>query len=182
MRRIQRRFGAALVALGLSTGSGCSYIEDLMGESAAEHAAQHAHHDGDEAEQLHAGHEHDHTHVGPNGTPLIILGEHEYHAELNIDTAQGSVTVVLLDRTGRKPYPIEQESVLLNLLLNRQPHQIRLTAAPQPTDPPASSSRFEGSDSILLEPQRLQGRLNIVIEGKPYTGALAQSEDSKVMR
>jgi hypothetical protein len=94
------------------------------------------------------------------------------------------VTVLLLDHSGRRPVPILQEAILLNLLLNKRPHQVQLVAVPQVTDPPHASSRFIGQDPILREPQKLQGRLNIVIDGKPYTGAVAvaQVDEQKLLR
>lgn len=173
---------SGLVAAGMLVWSGCGRI-DSPGEHAHDHS-EHTHSAG-------GGHEHGpedaahrtdategHTHVGPNGNRLIVLGEDEYHAELTVDHRRGTATVLLLDGTGRRPLAVNQKQMTLNLVLKGQPHQIPLSAAPLPTDPAAAASRFVGQDPVLREEQPLRGRLNLLIGGKPYTGQLAQHGDS----
>ena len=118
-----------------------------------------------------------HTHVGPNGGRLIVLGDEDYHAELLIDHSAGNATVFILDRTGRNPVPVDQNEITLNVRRDGQPHQIRLAAAGSASAGPDSPARFTGASDVLRNDCQLSGRLSIVINGKPYTGRVAHRED-----
>jgi hypothetical protein len=123
------------------------------------------------------------TSIGPTGGRMIVLGEHELHAELTIDHAQCSATVLILDRSARRPLAIDQDHVLLNLVVDRRPRQIKLLAAPQQDEPARSTSRFIGHDPVLREEFKPSGRLSLVVGGKPYTGQVAaRATDRQLIR
>ncbi|GEM_PF-4864335 len=168
------------VVFSLILWSGCDHMDHWI-ESKCGELCHRAHDHGDvHDDPLDSAQ--DHTHIGPSGGPLITLGEHEFHAELSIDKTNGSVTLLLLDESGHKASPIHQQHAVLNLLVEKQPYQIGLDASPLPTDPTGTSSRFVGSDPLLSGPRTFHGRLSLVIEGKPYTGALARSDRRELVR
>ncbi len=169
------------VVFSLVFWSGCDQLDHWF-ESRCGESCDHSHdHDAaGHADELVDSTE-DHTHIGPNGEPLIILGEHEFHAELSTDRSQATVTLLLLDHSGLHAFPIRQQHAVLNLVVQKQPYQIKLVALPQPTDPAGTSSRFTGGDPVLSESRTLHGRLSLVIAGKPYTGALAQSDGQDIV-
>ena len=191
-QRFEQFLAHGLVAVGLLFWSGCGWNAGSPGTQVTHNHnhAGHTRHDGDDQAHTpsddadnHSDATRGHTHIGPNGNRLIVLGEHQYHAELIIDPGQGIATVLLLDHIGRKPLPIAQQHVTLNLLAKGRPVQIRLAAYPLPTDAAPACSRFVGQDSILQEELPLRGRLNLVIDGKPYTGPLAQRDcDQRMFR
>ena len=123
-------------------------------------------------------HEHHHEH-GPHGGHIIELGEEEYHAELAHDEAAKTVTIYLLDKTAKVAVPIADPEIVLNLVVDGQPLQVKLAAAPQEGDPAGHSSRFSLADEKVLEAleaPKTTGRLNVTIGGKSYTGAVEHHE------
>ena len=170
---IVRYLAPSLATLSLLFWSGCG------GKTNAPSPANSPHNEDNHGEK---GHQHQpgdakgHTHTGPSGGQLIVLGDDEYHAELLIDHEKGEATVHLLDRTGRTLLPIEQPEILLNLLIQNRPQQVTLFARPTETDPPGLSARFVGSSEILRQERPLAGRLSVEIHGKPYTGQLAHDD------
>ena len=192
-RSIEHFIGSGLVATGLLFWSGCGRASSAdshaahdhggHGDSHAGHAQHgelgHVHEPGDENDD----HDAAHTHVGPNGGRLIVLGDEDYHAELVIDHATGEVTVRILDRTGRKPIGIEQRTITLNFKCQGRPHQVQLVAAERSEGSASKSSCFTGTSDLLRGDCELIGRLNVLIAGKPYTGRVAhREEDHKLIR
>ena len=95
---LSRFIAPGFAITGLILWSGCG---DLTNPGASrESSAAHSHEGHD---QSHGAHNHDrsaqigsekseaegHTHVGPSGRRLIVLGEDEYHADLAINPADG---------------------------------------------------------------------------------------------
>lgn len=116
-----------------------------------------------------------HPEEGPHQGHLIELGEEEYHAELAHDEATKTVTIYLLDKTAKVAVPIADPEIVLNLVVDGQPLQAKLIAAPQEGDPAGQSSRFSLTDEKVLEAleaPKTTGRLNLSIGGKPYIGAV----------
>src|SRR5262245_38237097 len=161
---INRFLGFGLISVDLLFWSGCGLSD--------EHACCNHDHDHGHA---HAGHtygeagaeagdesssvdESGHTHTGPNGGRLIVLGNEDFHAELLIDHAKGEVTVRILDCTGRKPVGIEQRAITLNFKCQGRPHQIQLVAAECPVGSSNKSSCFTGTSDLLRNDCELTGR------------------------
>jgi len=169
MRRpIYRILGSTLISAGLLFWSGCG----LNGEHAC---CDHDHYQ--------ACADDSHSHIGPNGGRLIVLGDEDYHAEFVIDHAKGEVIIRILDGTGREPVGIEQRTITLNFKSQGRPHQIELVAANCPEGQASKSSCFSGTSDLLRGECELTGRLNLVIGGKPYTGRIAHHEsDHQLIR
>jgi len=120
-----------------------------------------------------------HAEEGPHHGHLIELGEEEYHAELTHDDATKTVTVYLLDKAAKAAVPIADAEIVLNLLVDGQPSQVKLAAKPDAGDPQGQSSRFEIMDEKVveaLEAPKTTGKLNVTIAGKPYVGNVEQHE------
>ncbi|MBI3463953.1 MAG: hypothetical protein HY000_12980 [Planctomycetes bacterium] len=187
MRRwIEHFAGPGLVATGLVFWSGCSGASSVDSHPGHYRSGQthqgHLGH-GHEPDDEHDGHDAVHTHVGPNGGRLIVLGDEDYHAEFVIDHTKGAVTVRILDRTGRKPVEIEQRTITLNFKCQGRPHQIQLAAAECPESQASKSSCFTGTSDLLRGDCELTGRLGVVIGGKPYSGRVAhREEDHRLIR
>ncbi len=115
-----------------------------------------------------------HCEEGPHGGQLVELGS-EYHAEVVTDEKSKSIVVYLLDEQAKGPVPAENESVVLNALVDSKPQQHRLTAEAQTGDAAGKSSRFRLSDETLLAAMlagNAEARLNVQIEGRQYTGEI----------
>lgn len=119
--------------------------------------------------------EHAHAEEGPHHGHLIELGQEEYHAELTHDDATNTVTIYLLDKSAKSPVAIGDTEITLNLTVNGQPLQAKLAAAPQQGDPAGQSSRFAISNEKVMEAiesPKAQGRINVNIAGKSYSGVI----------
>jgi hypothetical protein len=126
-----------------------------------------------------SGGDHGHGHEGPHGGQLIELGSDEkYHAELVHDDASGTVTVYLLDGEAKAAAPIDAAEVTLNLVVDGEPKQFKLPASAMDDDPEGRSSRFELTDSELLEALEggAEGRLSVEIDGTQRQGNLEHHE------
>lgn len=116
-----------------------------------------------------------HGHNALHGGHLIDLGGGKYHAELTHD-ATHKVGVYVLDASAAQAAPIDAEMMTVNCLVNNRPAQFVLSAAPQPDDPPGKASYFELVSEALCDAWDSPGagaRLNVLINGKPYTGDVA---------
>ena len=110
---------------------------------------------------------------------MIELGEEEYHAELTHDEATKTVTVYLLDKEAKGAVAIGDAEIVLNLVADGQPTQVKLAASPQEGDAAGQSSRFSITDEKvleMLEGPKTTGRLNVTINGKAYLGTVEHHE------
>ena len=130
----------------------------------------HAGHDHDD----HAGHEH--PTEGPHGGHLIELGNEEYHAELLHDESTHTVTIHLLDGPAKQAVAVPLNEITLQLFQNGQFVTYGLKAVPEPGDASGAASRFEIVDDALCDAlchgDDTRGRLQLMIDGKPYSGAI----------
>ena len=120
-----------------------------------------------------AGHAHE---LGPHKGHLIELGNEEYHGELVHDEKSGTVTVYILDSTGKNAVPIEGKDVTINVKHGKEAEQFKLASSPDQGDPQGKSSRFVSKDKHLLEDldaEDTQATLVVQIEGKQYRGKIA---------
>ena len=120
-----------------------------------------------------------HAEEGPHHGHLIELGEEEYHAELTHDESSKTVTVYLLDKEAKAPVAIADAEIVLNLVADGQPTQVKLAAAPQEGDPAGQSSRFSVTDEKVLETleaPKTTCRVNVTINGKAYSGTVEHHE------
>ena len=125
--------------------------------------------------------DHGHPEHGPHKGELIELGKEEYHAELVHDDATEKVTIYLLDKEAKKAVAIAEKEITLNLIAaGAAPQQFKLPAAPQADDAAGQSSRFELTEAKLCDGICVKGnkaRLNVTIQGTPYTGEYTVEEE-----
>lgn len=130
----------------------------------------------------HEGHDHgdeaghEHPTEGPHGGHLIELGNEEYHAELLHDERTHTVTIYLLDAAGKEPVVISQPELTVQLFQGGQFVKYALKAVAGPGGSASAASRFEIVDATLCDAlshgDETRGRLQVTINGKPYTGAI----------
>jgi hypothetical protein len=117
-----------------------------------------------------------HPTEGPHGGHLIELGDEEYHAELLHDEDTNTVTIHLLDGPAKKNVSVPLAEMTLQLFQDGQFVKYTLTAVPQPESPEGAASQFAVVDATLCEAlshgEELRGRLQLTIDGKPFTGTI----------
>lgn len=169
LRRCGTACAGALLLLGLTFTAGCSDATKKPAET--EHREGGGHQEGEEG--------HAHAAEGPHQGQLIELGKEEYHGELLHDDAAHKVTIYLLDGAAKKSVAISDKELTLNIVADGKPSQFKLAAVPQADDPSGQSSRFELTDHALceaLDAPKSQGRLNVTIGGKPFSGEVGHEE------
>ena len=186
IRTLLQVAGAAVVAVALVALSGCGGSESPPDKAPA---TQSGHYDGDghdhgeEAGHFEGdGHDHGegaaHAHPteGPHDGHLIELGNEEYHAELLHDESTNTVTVYLLDAAGKQPVAIPQSEILLQLFQEGQFVKYPLKAIPGPAGADGAALQFHIVDAGLCDSlsheEEISGRLQVMIDGKPYTGTV----------
>lgn len=118
---------------------------------------------------------HEHPDKGPHGGELIELGDEEYHAELVHRQKAGTVTIHVLDSAAEFAVATEAPDATINLKAKGKPRQFKLAAKPMMSDPKGAASRFVSMDKelgALLEDEKAEARLRIVIKGKTYVGKI----------
>jgi hypothetical protein len=122
---------------------------------------------------------HAHPTDGPHGGHLIELGNEEYHAELLHDESTHTVTVHLLDAAGIQPVAISEPEIIVQLFQDGQFVRYALKAVQGPAVPAGAASQFEIVDEALCDAlcheNELRGRLQVTINGTPYTGTIEHS-------
>jgi hypothetical protein len=112
---------------------------------------------------------HEHPAEGPHGGHLIELGPQQYHAELLHDEAAHTVTIHLLDASGKEAVSADEPHITLQLFKNGQYVDYTLKAA-------EGASEFtlvdEGLCDTLLHDQQVRGRLHVTIGGTQHTGII----------
>ena len=91
--------------------------------------------------------EHAHTHAGPHGGHVMVVGDEEYHAEWTHDES-GKVTFYILDASGKKDVPIAADEIVIDVKIGTQEPKTYKLAALSPLDGKASA--FELVDKGLL--------------------------------
>jgi len=133
----------------------------------------HAGHD-DHGHADHAAHEH--PTEGPHGGHLIELGDEEYHAELLHDEGTHTVTVYLLDASGKQPVAVPESEINVQWFRDGRFEEYALKAVSESDDAAGTASRFEIVDAglcdALCHEDGTQGRLRVTVDGKPYTGTI----------
>lgn len=177
MTTVVRFVSLAAAITAFSTLSGCNsqQAHDHSGHDHSEHG-QGAHAATSAASHGDAS-AHNHGDEGPHGGHLIELGHgHTYHAELIENDATESVTVYILD-THMDELPIEQETILLNVIADGQSNAYQLTAVDG--NNAIGHSRFESADKQLFHTlgryPKLTGKLRVTIKGVPYIGHIARN-------
>ena len=129
---------------------------------------------GEEPHQ-HVGHDyHDHE-AGPHGGHLIELGAEEYHAEWLHDDETNTVTVYILDADAQNEFPIDASEILINVKVNDQPTQYKLTAFPTEQGKSSQFQLVDGSLIVaLIVGEGVSARLQVDINGTPFSATIEQ--------
>lgn len=112
---------------------------------------------------------------GPHDGHLFRLGNGEYYAEMAHDSETQTVVVYLLDKAAQLPVASEDAEIVLHLLADRGPLTVRLTSAPQDSDPLGQSSRYYTMDAELseaLDVSQIVGRISLTLRGTTYGNAV----------
>lgn len=137
-----------------------------------DHGDHEGHDHGDEAG-------HAHPTEGPHGGHLIELGNEEYHAELLHDESTHTVTIHLLDGPAKQAVAVPLEEVTLQLFRDGKFVKYALKAVPGQGGAAGTASQFEIADEALCDAlcheEEINGRLQVTIDGKPYTGTIEHS-------
>lgn len=166
--RCVTRAGFATIVLAAFATTGCGSGSQNAGSAGKPGAAQ--------TEPGAAGghdHDHDHGHTGPHHGDLVELGDDEYHAE--VVHAQDEVAVYLLGPDAKTSVPIEATELVVNLVRDGKPEQLKLTASPDKSDPPGKASKFVSQDADLaqhLDEKGAHARLSVTIAGKNFSGRI----------
>lgn len=163
MSRLASTLSCAVVSLGLAVVVGCGDTKQTADKDTKTKPAK----------QQAKSHEHEHEHGGPHEGHLVELGGGNYHAEITHDDKTKIFGVYLLDDKAENPVASEDKELVVSLTVDGEPQQYTLTAAPQPTDPPGHSSRYELKDEKLVDAwdaPNAKGRLRVNIDGKSYSG------------
>lgn len=122
---------------------------------------------------------HDHPSAGPHKGHLIELGNGDYHAELTHDDATKTITIYLLGPDAVKAVTSADAEIPLNLVVNGEPLQAKLTATPQDGESAEKCSRYTLVDEKILEAlenPKTTGHINVNIGGKPFRGTVELGE------
>ena len=134
---------------------------------------------GETAHEHEEGHDHDHGDA-PHGGQLLELGDEEYHAELLQDEKTNTVTVHLLDGPAKKSVAIAEPEITLQLFREGEFTKYSLKAVEgEDAAKEGTASEFkivdESLTKALCRDEKTQGRLQVTIDGKPYTGTIKMS-------
>ena len=124
-----------------------------------------------------AEHHHDHGEEGPHHGHLIELGEEEFHAELVHDEAGGKIILYVLDSKAKDAVAADGEEVVVSVVVEGQPKDFTLKA----TDA-TKRDQFESKEPDLVasldHDKDANGRLQVTINKKPYTGIIKHEAHS----
>jgi len=130
------------------------------------------HDDHDHGAEEPAAEAHDHGEEGPRGGHLIELDDGAYHAELLHDEATHTVTVHLLDETGKQDAAVDATEFTLQLFDGDAFTRYAL----KPAGGATPASQFALVDEILCDQlshsHAVKGRLSMTIHGEQYVGVL----------
>ena len=117
------------------------------------------------------------AHEGPHKGIVVEWGEEEYHPEIVVDKAAGTVTVYVYggedDLKKTKFKPIDAKTLTLALKTNPAV-TIKLEAAPEKDDAKGSSSKFVGKNDVFTKDMKWAGTLSGKVGTKPYSGDFKQ--------
>jgi hypothetical protein len=119
----------------------------------------------------------DHEHgAGPHGGAIGEFGG-KYHFEFTVSHPKQEAIVYILGGDAVKPAPIKAETLTLSIF--KPPFRVEFKPAPQPGDPPGTSSRFVGKHEKLGVEQEFTGELSGDVDGKPLAGEFEEKPEKK---
>lgn len=163
-----KRLNHALAVMALLGLTACKPSNDI--ESPTASAKPSETHDDHHTDHSVEGHAHG---AGPHDGTIADWGGGKYHVEFTVDHEEQKATVYLLGGDETTATPIEADSI--ELAIKAPEMQVTLNAAPLESDPPGTSSRFEGTHEQLSVVQEYSGTMTGVIDGVPYSGDFDES-------
>lgn len=117
-------------------------------------------------------------HEGPHKGIVVEWGEEEYHPEIVVDKAAGTVTVYVYgshdDLHKKKLKAIDSKSLTL-VLKNASPATtVKLEPAPEKGDPKGSSTKFTAKHDVFAKDMKWEGTISGKVGTKPYSGDFKQ--------
>lgn len=112
-------------------------------------------------------------HVGPHKGIVVEWGDEEYHPEIVVDKAAGTVTVYVYgnhdDLHAKKLKAIDSKT--LTLVLKGTPATtVKLDPAPEKDDPKGSSTKFTATNDAFKKDVKWEGTISGKVGTKPYSG------------
>jgi hypothetical protein len=122
---------------------------------------------------------HTHTHDGPHGGHVMVLGKEEYHAEWTHEEG-GKVTFYILDADAAKEVPIAAEEITIDAKIgNNPPATYKLTAV-NPQDGKAAAFELTSPDleTVLeqLKAPNVTCTLHVNVNGKQFDQEIKEEE------
>lgn len=159
---------AGTVATGLMLGCQSDTKTASQGQANKDQHDDHDHHD------------HGHAEHGPHHGELIPIGNHKYHAEVVIDSADGKVTVYMLDDSVEEAVSVADQEPRMVIPLEGKTKEYRFTSAPQADDAEGVTTRFELLDKTLADAlsgkAKSGAKFSVEIDGKVQTGGFEQCQ------
>jgi hypothetical protein len=118
------------------------------------------------------GHEHG---QGPHGGAVGDFGK--YHIEFTVDHGKQEATIYLLGGDMKTPAAVKADALALEITDPK--FAVELKAAPQPADPPGTSSRFVGKHERFGKEQEFAGAVTGTVDGKPLAGEFKEEPEKK---
>ncbi len=116
-------------------------------------------------------------HEAPHKGILAEWGDEEYHPEIVVDKAAGTVTVYVYgnhdDLHAKKLKAIDSKSLIL-VLKTTPATTVKLEPAPEPTDPKGSSTKFVAKNDVFKKDAKWEGTISGKVGAKPYSGEFKQ--------
>jgi hypothetical protein len=183
MQRLAFLTATVLMFFGAAT-LGC--IKETSSTGGGETATTSGEVGHDHGDHDHAGHDHAHEHAahGPHGGHLIELADGKYHAEWTHDDLSEqenakNVTIYILGEDAKTEVPIEAEQITINVSGGKEPKQYEL-AAVNAQDGKASQFSLDEPALVVdlgMAGEGVEAKLNVKIEGTPYSAAIAHDHE-----
>lgn len=123
------------------------------------------------------------TSTRPSGGELIELGDKEFYVELKVNEQIHDISFVILDKAAKNPVPIDATMILVRLKHQGKPELHKIIASPLISDGDGKSSRFvlKGAKHLHadLEQVEADAHLEVTINGKTFSGRIAQHRNSR---
>ncbi len=116
-------------------------------------------------------------HEAPHKGILVEWGDEEYHPEIVVDKATGTVTVYVYgnhDELHKKKLKAIDSKSLTLLLKTTPATTIKLDPAPEKDDPKGSSTKFVGKNDVFKKDMKWEGTISGKVGTKPYSGEFKQ--------
>ncbi len=127
-----------------------------------------------------------HPDKGPNGGDLIELGkDHKYHGEVVHDEKGKTVTIYIVDGSGKNYVAIDAKDVKIKFNAHGEPDVAKLIAKPMDGDEKGKSSRFvtvennEACDELVahFDDKDVDPTLIVMIDGANREGKIEHSHE-----